>query len=54
MFAHFEDALDERGDLSVWIWQLGIRFGGFGRRCRGCDSRKVDPLEPGCGSDRSG
>ena len=53
LFALFEDALDERGHLSVWIWKLGIRLGGFGRWCRGCDSREVDPLEPGCGILRS-
>ena len=31
-----------------------IRHGGFDRRCRGCDSCEVDPLERGCGSDRGG
>ena len=54
LFAHFKDALDECGHLSIWIGQLGKRLGGFGRWCRGCDSREVDPLEPGTAPNPAG
>jgi hypothetical protein len=49
-----EDAGDKFSDLAVGVWQGRVGFGGSGGGRLGCDSREVDPLEPGCGSDRGG
>ena len=54
LLALFEDTLHERGDLSVRIGEERVGFRRFGGCRLGCNSREVDPLEPGCGSTRGG